>query len=382
MTTARQKAVILIIDGLGDLPVDCLDGQTPLEAARTPVLDAMAAAGCYGPVDPILPGEIPNTDSGVGLLLGLPLEQAGGLHRGPVEASGAGRRLQEGEVAVRANFATIEERSGGLWVTDRRAGRITAQVDTLAEAVDGIELGDGIRAEFRSTDQHRGVLILSGPGLDEAVSDTDPGDRGNPGFVLRSRPLRPTADLTANKINDFLREAHRRLVGHPVNRARRAAGKPAGCNTVLGLARLFDFDTVEDPAFTAALDTDLEGKVTAALASLQNHDMAYVHVKASDLCAHDRNPLAKRDFLERLDRALAPLAAAGVVVALSSDHTTDSNTGAHTADPVPSLIFDPLRPPAGPALTINFGETACREGTLPRLRSLEFLDRILAAMGC
>lgn len=412
MTTARQKAVILIIDGLGDLPVDCLDGQTPLEAARTPVLDAMAAAGSYGPVDPILPGEIPNTDSGVGLLLGLPLEQAGALHRGPVEASGAGRRLQEGEVAVRANFATIEERSGGLWVTDRRAGRITAQVDTLAQAVDGIELGDGIRAEFRPTDQHRGVLILGGPGLDEAVSDTDPGDGGNPGFVLDSRPLRPAADLTANKINDFLREAHRRLVGHPVNRARRAAGKPAasgvitrgagawfrpanrleaqglsasvvaGCNTVLGLARLFDFDTVEDPAFTAALDTDLEGKVTAALASLQNHDMAYVHVKASDLCAHDRNPLAKRDFLERLDRALAPLAAAGVVVALSSDHTTDSNTGAHTADPVPSLIFDPLRLPAGPALAINFGETACREGTLPRLRSFEFLDRILAVMGC
>ncbi len=412
MTSVRQKAVVLIIDGLGDLPVDCLDGQTPLEAARTPVLDAMAAAGCHGLVDPILPGEIPNTDSGVGLLLGLSPEQAGALHRGPVEASGAGRRLQEGEVAVRANFATIEERSGGLWVTDRRAGRITAQVDVLAEAIDGIELGDGIRAEFRPTDQHRGVLVLSGPGLDAAVSDTDPGDAGHPGFVLVSRPLRPAADLTANKINDFLREAHRRLVGHPVNRARRSAGKPvasgvitrgagtwfrpanrletlglsaavvAGCNTVLGLARLFEFDTVEDPAFTAALDTDLEGKVAAALSALQNHDMAYVHVKASDLCAHDRNPLAKRDFLERLDRALAPLAAAGVVVALSSDHTTDSNTGAHTADPVPSLIFDPLRPPASEAPAINFGETACREGTLPRLRSFEFLDRILAAMGC
>jgi len=161
-----------------------------------------------------------------------------------------------------------------------------------------------------------------------------------------------------------------------------SAAVVAGCNTVLGLARLFEFDTVEDPAFTAALDTDLEGKVTAALASLQNHDMTYVHVKASDLCAHDRNPLAKRDFLERLDGALAPLAAAGVVVALSSDHTTDSNTGAHTADPVPSLIFDPLRPPASPAQAINFGETACREGTLPRLRSFEFLDRILATMGC
>jgi 2,3-bisphosphoglycerate-independent phosphoglycerate mutase len=412
LSAQPEKAVILIVDGLGDLPIAELGGQTPLEAARTPVLDGMAAAGLFGLVDPILPGEIPNTDSGVGLLLGLPPDQAGALHRGPVEASGAGRQLRAGEIAVRANFATLEERADGLWVTDRRAGRITEHVTELAAAIDGIELGDGIRAEFRPTDQHRGVLVLSGPGLDEAVSDTDPGDAGNPGFILESRPLRPAARLTANKINDFLREAHRRLLRHPLNSERLAAGKPvasgvitrgagawfrpanrleplglraavvAGCNTVLGLARLFEFDTVEDPAFTAALDTDVEGKVRAALAALQDHDLAYVHVKASDLCAHDRNPLAKRDFLARLDNALAPLVSSGLVVALSSDHTTDSNTGAHTADPVPSLIYDGSRSCARSGAAINFGETACREGTLPRLRSFEFLDRILAAMGC
>jgi len=412
LTPIRQKAVILIVDGLGDLPVDALGGRTPLEAAHTPVLDSLAAGGCYGLVDPILPGEIPNTDSGVGLLLGLSPDQAGTLHRGPVEASGAGRRLQSGEIAVRANFATVEERPAGLWVTDRRAGRITTQVNELAEAIDGIDLGDGIRADFRPTDQHRGVLVLTGPGLDAAVSDTDPGDAGNPGPVLESQPLRPSAQLTADKINRFLREAHRRLEDHPVNQARQAAGRPpasgiitrgagcwfrpanrleekglraavvAGCNTVLGLARLFDFDTVADTAFTAALDTDLDGKVAAALAALQDHDIAYVHVKASDLCAHDRKPLAKRDFLERLDRSLAPLATAGVVVALSSDHTTDSNTGAHTADPVPSLIFDPPgRHPASRS-GLNFGEAACRQGSMPRLRSFEFLDRVLAKMGC
>lgn len=410
MSAPLQKAVILIVDGLGDLPIAELGGRTPLEVARTPVLDRMAADGRYGLVDPLLPGEIPNTDSGVGLLFGLPPEQAGALHRGPVEASGAGRRLQEGEIAVRANFATLEERPEGLWVTDRRAGRITEHVAELAAVIDKIDLGDDIQAEFRPTDQHRGVLILGGPGLDAAVSDTDPGDAGNPGFVLESRPLHPMAELAAAKINRFLLEAHRRLSGHPVNVARRDAGKPvasgvitrgagsgfcvtsrlktlglraaavAGCNTVLGLARLFGFDTVESPAFTAGLDTDLEGKVAATLTALQEHDLVYLHVKASDLCAHDRNPLAKRDFLERLDRAMAPLPAAGVVVALSSDHTTDSNTGAHTADPVPSLIFDPSKRSEHHA-NVNFGESACREGTLPRLRSFEFLDRVLNAMG-
>jgi 2,3-bisphosphoglycerate-independent phosphoglycerate mutase len=402
---ARRQAVMLIVDGLGDLPIGELGGQTPLEAARTPVLDRMAGAGGYGLVDPILPGEIPDTDSGVGLLLGLPPEQADALHRGPVEASGVNRRMREGEIAVRANFATVEERSGGLWVTDRRAGRIIEHVDELAQAIDGIELGDGVRADFRPTDQHRGVLVLSGPGLDAAVSDTDPGDAGNPGFVLHSRALQPAAERTAAKINLFVQEAHHRLLDHPVNLARQAAGRlaangiitrgagawfepanrlealglraavVAGCNTVLGLARLFGFDTVQNPEFTAGLDTDLDGKVAAALATLQSHDIVYVHVKASDLCAHDRRPLAKRDFLERLDRALAPLTSAGVVLALSSDHTTNSNSGAHTADPVPSLIFDPFQPRSGPA--VNFGETACRTGTMPRQRSFEFLDRVL-----
>jgi 2,3-bisphosphoglycerate-independent phosphoglycerate mutase len=155
----------------------------------------------------------------------------------------------------------------------------------------------------------------------------------------------------------------------------------AGCNTVLGLARLLGFDTVQSPAFTANLDTDLEGKIAAALNALQDHDMAFVHVKAPDLCAHDRKPLAKRDFIERLDGALGPLMTAGVVVALSSDHTTDSNTGAHTADPVPSLIFSPPGRGASNGTGFNFGETACRDGTLSRLRSFELLDRIVEKMG-
>lgn len=411
MTGAQQQAVVLIVDGLGDLPHPHLGGQTPLESARTPNLDRLAGAGCYGLVDPILEGEIPNTDSGVGLLLGMLPAEAGLLHRGPVEAAGAGRPLQSGEIAVRANFATLEDRPDGLWVTDRRAGRITECVEELAELVNGIDLGDGIRADFRSTDQHRGVLVLSGPGLDPDISDTDPGDRGNPGYVRECLPLQPAAQVAAAKVNRFLREAHRRLTGHPVNRAREAAGKPAasgiitrgagtwflpssrlgalgiraavvtGCNTVLGLARLFGLDTVQNPAFTAALDTDLNAKVAAALAALRDHDMVYVHVKAPDLCAHDRRPADKRDVLERLDHALEPLLAAGVVVAVSSDHTTDSNTGAHTADPVPSLLFDPSAPAARAGASVKFGEAACRGGTMPRQRSHELLGRVLEKMG-
>ena len=84
MTSRRKQAVLVIVDGLGDLPVDGLGGLTPLEAARTPVMDSMAANGRFGLVDPIAPGVVPDTDSAVALLLGLPPQQAGCLKRGPV----------------------------------------------------------------------------------------------------------------------------------------------------------------------------------------------------------------------------------------------------------------------------------------------------------
>ncbi len=86
----RQKAVLLIIDGCGDLPAAALSGLTPLEAAHTPVLDRLAGAGLYGLVDPIQPGEVPNTDSGVGLLMGLAPDRARSVKRGPGGSRGCG----------------------------------------------------------------------------------------------------------------------------------------------------------------------------------------------------------------------------------------------------------------------------------------------------
>jgi 2,3-bisphosphoglycerate-independent phosphoglycerate mutase len=83
---------------------------------------------------------------------------------------------------------------------------------------------------------------------------------------------------------------------------------------------------------------------------------------------------------------LTPLVAASAIVALTSDHTTDSNLGWHTADPVPSLMFDPSvqRPAAvqAPSAAPSFGEALCRRGNLPRQRSHQFLRRVLTGMGC
>lgn len=408
-TLVHSKCVLLIIDGLGDLPTPELDGKTPLEAAYTPLLDQLAGAGKYGLLDPLAPGEIPHTHSGTGMLMGLLPEQAERLSRGPVEAAGAGRVLAPGDIAIRTNFATIEDRHGKLLVTDRRAGRITAGTDELAASLTDVDLGDGIRASLLSTDQHRGVLVLSGPGLNAAISDTDPRESTMPTILEACRPLIPEAELTADKINRFINEAHRRLVDHPVNIARARDGKPrasgiitrgagaqcsidnalrdlgiktaivSGCNTVLGVGRIFGFKTITDPRFTATVETDLNAKILAVETALRDHDMVFIHVKAPDICSHDQQPLAKRDFLQRLDKALKPLLGSGLIIAVAADHSTNSNTGFHTADPVPSLISQPDADQS--AVPVNFGETACAQGNMERQLSHDFLLRVLRTMG-
>jgi len=400
--------VLLIIDGLGDLPVPELGGRTPLEAADTPVLDHLAGNGLYGLVDPILPGKIPNTHSGTGLLMGMLPEQTDRLSRGLVDAAGAGRILAPGNIAMRTNFATIERSDGGLLITDRRAGRITAGTDELAALLTDVDLGDGIRASLLSTDQHRGVLVLSGAGLHASISDTDPGG-AVPAALKVCKAGQPEAEFTAAKINRFIGEAYLRLVDHPINIARVRDGKPpasgiitrgagaqfeldsslhalgikaavvSGCNTVLGLGRIFGFDAIDDPRFTATVDTDLDAKIAAVVSALHDHDMVFLHLKAPDICSHDRLPLAKRDYLQRLDAALQPLLDAGPVIAVAADHTTNSNTGFHTADPVPALICLPGSDRSG--VPVKFGETACRQGNMERQLSSEFLLRLLQTMG-
>jgi len=404
-----NKGVLLIIDGLGDLPIPALAGKTPLEAAHTPVLDRLAGSGLYGLVDPIIPGEIANTHSGTGMLMGLLSDQADRLCRGPVEAAGAGKVLEPGDVAVRANFASLEPLQNRFRVLDRRAGRITTRTDELAALLGDIDLGDHICGSLLSTDQHRGALILTGPGLDSSISDTDPGNKSMPARLKNCVALTPAAELTASKINRFIAEAHQRLVDHPINIARvsdgllpangiltRGAGTffeldntllrlgldvavVSGCNTVRGLGRIFGFNAIVDSRFTATVNTDLHAKIATLVSALHDHDMVFIHVKAPDICSHDLQPLVKRDFLQRLDVSLQPLLKTGAVIAVAADHTTNSNTGFHTADPVPALIYEPKPGYAG--APVEFGESQCRQGNMERQLSGEFLSTVLQTMG-
>ncbi|MCP3920379.1 MAG: 2,3-bisphosphoglycerate-independent phosphoglycerate mutase [bacterium] len=406
-----NKGLMIVLDGLGDRPQEALAGQTPLEAARTPCFDRLADAGQCGLVDPVSPGVPVDTHTGCGILAGLPMGLAMELERGPVEAAGVGMTVHPGQVALRCNFATLEP-AGRKWrIVDRRAGRIRVGTEELAEGLARVNLGGGVHAKFRPATQHRGVLVLSGSGLSANVSDTDPGSAHDPCLVRVCRSLCPSdreAVRTAEAIDRFLDKACEHLSSHPINLARiergerpanglitRGAGMHRGAESiitrqglsaavvaaersVLGLAALFGFEAQTDARFTALPDTDLHAKAAAAMAALQTHDFVLLHVKAPDICSHDQDPIGKRDVIEQIDAAFAPILQPGsVAIAVGADHSTDSSRGDHCGDPVPTILYEP----AGRRdMVTSYGERDCSTGGLGRIRGDEFVRCLLSAM--
>ncbi len=406
-----RKAVVVILDGLGDRPCRTLGGATPLEAAAIPNLDRLAETGLAGLMDPLFPGVAVGTHTGTALLLGLPVREVPLLARGPVEAAGIGVPLRSGDIAIRCNFATLQDIEGALVVLDRRAGRISAGTEELAALLQDVDLGNGIRASLYPATQHRAVLRLSGSNLSAAISDTDPDNSRSPMPVLTSQALVPEderAALTAEAVNRFLQVAHKRLRDAEVNRIRRRQGLPpadgvitrgagkleplhslinrfglkaavvAAEDTVVGLARLFGYHAVQHPSFTALPDTDLAAKVAAAKGALGTHDLVFLHVKGADISAHDRRPDEKQALLERFDRELGPFLGQGYVIAVTGDHSTDSNSGCHCGDPVPALLHDPE---GRRDFCSQFSESGCLHGGMGRVTATGFLVTVLDAMG-
>ncbi len=402
---------MIVVDGVGDHGCPELQGLTPLEAAVTPNLDRMARDGITGLVDPILPGVPVGTHTGTGVLMGLAPADALRLARGPVEAAGVGLDLQPGEVVLRCNFATLVHEGDAFRIEDRRAGRIAEGTAELTAGLRDLDLGEGILGDLYPATQHRAVMRLRGPGLSAAITDTDPGD-GRMALGLLPSQARDPGDggalRAAQAVNRFVQEAHERLSAHPLNRQRQAKGLMpangvltrgageikklrnlvehlglrasviAGERTVEGLGRLFGFRTVRKLGFSAMPHTDLDGKLAATLAELDRQDLVYLHIKGTDISAHDRDPQGKKACIERIDAMLSRLPRDGLVIGVTGDHSTDSNLGRHCGDPVPSLMLAPNGRRDG---VTTFGESSCMAGGLGRISGTSFLVSMLDAMG-
>lgn len=411
----NYKGVFIILDGVGDRYCSDLKGQTPLEAAKTPVMDKLALKGITGMMDPLVPGLPVATHTGTGLLFGLPCSQAFNLCRGPVEAAGVGIEVLPGDICLRSNFAAVKQEQGFIKIIDRRAGRIKDNTHELAELLQNVKLGEGVRASLTPAKQHRGVLHLSGFGLSDQITDTDPGTRNLIAGVQKSQALsadNPEAIRTAAMLNRFVHIAHKKLSQSKINKRReqngllpanaiitRSAGQVqkltsmvnyyglraalvAADSTAIGLGRLLDYSTIIKPEFNGLCTTDIKAKLEAVNQALEQHDLVFLHIKAPDVLSHDRKPLEKKKFLEEFDNVLKVLddrlEKNELVITITGDHSTDSNTGRHIGDPVPSLIFHP----AGRAdHCSSYSEKACMTGGLGRIRSSSLLLSTLDAMG-
>ncbi len=173
------KIVLVVIDGLGGLP-DPETGKTELETARTPNLDQLAANGICGLIDLVGPGITPGSAPGHLALFGYhPVTF--NIGRGILEAIGIDFDLQQGDVAARGNFCTVDEAS---LVTDRRAGRIsTEECAKLCQLLDGLVI-DKVKLFVCPVREHRFVVVFRGDDLSANVSDSDPQQVGTTGATV------------------------------------------------------------------------------------------------------------------------------------------------------------------------------------------------------
>ncbi|HYZ46797.1 MAG TPA: alkaline phosphatase family protein, partial [Actinomycetota bacterium] len=351
-----KQIVYVILDGLGDDPLDALGGRTPLEVAGTPRLDGLAASGRNGFVTTVGEGIAPESDIAVFAILGYdPHEHHTG--RGPIEAVGADLEVNRGDLAYRVNFATVERDGDGWIIVDRRVGRdlSSEEAHDLADEIQrGVSIPGG-SFEFRATVGHRGVLVLrseQGP-LSAEVENSDPayGRQGALGvaretFDNRVVTVEPTegseGDLAAQRAaeltNRWLAEAFGVLSAAEVNRRRERAGKlpgnfvltrdggdhlpelepfkerfgpSMGCfvemPVELGIARLTGMGVVEAPTGMPPGE-QYEAWAALALDALGGYDGLYVHIKGPDVPAHDGDHEGKIGSIEEIDsRFFAPL---------------------------------------------------------------------------
>jgi 2,3-bisphosphoglycerate-independent phosphoglycerate mutase len=405
----RTPIIYVILDGVGDLPFPERGNKTPLEAAATPHLDKFTAKGMMGAVYTVKQGIAPESDAGVFSLLSYDPSKLD-LSRGVVEALGSGMGFKNGDLALRCNFATVQDGQ----ITDRRAGR-NVSTDEARELVEAVNKDSKLRAladfELKATIGHRCVLVFRRGRMDlsGAVSNLDPAysRKGNvtiaisgvtlPTPIPKCVPLNKTktAAQTAKLLNQFAAQVYETLMDHSVNLRRRDRGdlsanfllmRDAGTKTPevktlkekfglksvmvadmpveLGIAKVIGMDAEVFPP-----DRSLEGysqRARKALELAAKYDLVYVHLKGPDEPGHDGDFDGKTKSIEDIDAGFfAGLELGSKLLCVTADHSTPCIKKGHSDDPVPILVAGLNVKSDG---SVRFTETYGRKGSLGTIK--------------
>lgn len=414
-----MKSVIIIGDGMSDLPLDRLGGKTPLMVARKPAIDKVAQQGRMGRLQTV--GETGPADSAIANLavLGYPPSVSQG--RAVLEAASMGVEVREDDVALRCNLICLHEGDPSeRLIKNHSAGHIgTEEAARIIEALDA-ELGRN-RGEwpvqFFPGISYRHLLLLRGGWASAEVECAPPHDHLDERAAdLLPRPIETAGDSAAAKTTaERLTDLHRRSIDvlrdHPVNVARRRAGEDEatclwtwspGCrptmktlkelygvrgavisavDLIMGMGTYAGMDVIKVPGATGLHDTNYEGKAEACLEALADHDLVYVHVEATDEASHSRDLDLKIKCIEYLDHRLVRPILEGLdgrspqwTVAILPDHPTPVETGQHGRDPVPLAIW--RRGEEGDD-TDAFDEANAARGSLGLMVGDQFIRRVV-----
>jgi len=380
---ADSKIILLVLDGLGGLPIEP-GGPTALEAAATPNLDRLAQEGTTGLSVPILPGITPGSGPAHLALFGYdPLVYRVG--RGVLEAAGVGLPVPKGSVAARGNFCSLDARGR---ITDRRAGRLNSeQALLLVERLAALRV-EGCEVLIRHVRDYRFALVIPGPGLGASVSDTDPQQEGVPPLAAVAQTA--DSERTAGLVNEWIAQATLVLSDQPVANGltlrgfstdpelpgfAHSYGLTAACVAVYpmyrGVSRLVGMHGIE---FDGEQPEDEFGAVRSHWAG---YDFFFVHVKATDSRGEDGDFAGKAAAIEAVDRALPGLLALNpAVLAVTGDHSTPARLRTHSWHPVPFLLWAPetARQDGSP----GFGESSCLRGGLGTFQAVNVMPLLLA----
>mgnify|MGYP003971713671 FL=1 len=373
-----------MLDGVGDLPHPDLAGKTPLEAATTKNMDVLAKNGIMGQVISVGKGIAPESDIAVFNMLGYKFQHSDYAGRGVVEAIGIGIDFKDGDLALRGNFATLDNEGK---IIDRRAGR-------KIEREDVEEISKEIEKEIKFSNPNASVVVAPTVGhrvtvrlrdskpLSSEISNTDPAYGRVDGMgiakavsdfmkIEKCIPLEQTENAisAANLVNEFTEQSLEIMKKSDVNKRRsqknkkllnsillRDAGnkypnvKPINDLHSMNFSCIVDMpvevgisNILKMRTYNAGGLTDYEEKASVAAQAMETENAIYVHLKGPDEFGHDGDAIGKMKNIEEIDKRffgtlLDHIDVSKVAVMISADHSTPSIHKGHSADPVPVLI--------------------------------------------
>ena len=419
-----MKHIIILGDGMADLPVERLGGKTLLQYAHKPMMDKLAREGRCGRLITVPEGFPPGSEVANTAILGYDLNKVY-EGRGPLEAASIGYEMQPDDFAIRCNIITLEEgkiitHNGGNLETDDARVLIDYLNETLAKPIN--EREGCQRVTFICGIQYRHLLIIKGGNKNIICNPPHdhPNEEWQPLLVQAEEQehdegTRLSASQTASLLNELILKSQELLAKHPYNLAKAAKGERqansiwpwsggyrpsmqtlmeqfpqiksgsviSAVDLIQGIGKYAGLKIIKVPGATGLANTNYEGKAKAAIEAMKSDDFVFVHVEATDEAGHDGDLELKLRAISYLDqRLIKPIVEAAeasdekVCIAVLPDHLTPVELRVHVGEPVPFLIWysgiqaDDVQ---------TYDEVSCVSGSYGLLRLREFMEAFMAA---